>query len=123
MHDQNRVLAFHRWVEGEGQDVMVILHLANFTRVGYQIGLPGEGAWREVFNSDVYENGSMPAWRAITAASWPTRKPLHGFGYSAGLVLPANSILISPASHLVFPCVIVSCIPATVMPAHSFSRP
>ena len=32
-HDQNRVLAFHRWVEGEGHDVMVVVHLATFNRV------------------------------------------------------------------------------------------
>ncbi|HNI18408.1 MAG TPA: alpha-amylase family glycosyl hydrolase, partial [Nitrospira sp.] len=94
MHDQNRVLAFHRWVEGEGQDVMVILHLANFTRVGYQIGLPGEGAWREVFNSDVYENWVNAGVAGNNGRVLANPQPLHGFGYSAGLVLPANSILI-----------------------------
>ena len=41
VHDQNRVLAFHRWVEGEGHDVIVVVHLANFTRVGYDLGIPG----------------------------------------------------------------------------------
>ena len=55
-HDANRVLAFHRWVEGVGQDVIVVVHLATFHRFGYRIGFPGDGEWREVFNSDVYEN-------------------------------------------------------------------
>jgi hypothetical protein len=50
VHDQNRVLAFHRRVEGEGCDVMVVVHLSTFTRVGYRIGFPSGGEWREVFN-------------------------------------------------------------------------
>ncbi len=94
VHDHNRVAAFHRWIEGEGQDVMVILHLANFTRVGYHIGLPGEGTWREVFNSDVYENWVNAGVAGNGGRVVATAQPLHGFGYSAGLVLPANSILI-----------------------------
>ena len=28
-HDENRVLAFHRWVEGEGHDVIVVVHLVD----------------------------------------------------------------------------------------------
>ncbi len=94
VHDQNRVLAFHRWVEGEGRDVMVLLHLSNFTRVGYQIGLPGEGIWREVFNSDVYENWVNAGVAGNNGRIVANAQPLHGFGCSAGLVLPANSILI-----------------------------
>ena len=56
VHDQNRVLALHRWVEGEGHDVIVVVHLGNFNRFDYRTGFPGGGDWREVFNSDVYEN-------------------------------------------------------------------
>jgi 1,4-alpha-glucan branching enzyme len=94
VHDQNRVLAFHRWVEGEGYDIIVVAHLADFTRVGYRIGFPGGGDWREVFNSDVYENwvnaGVMGNGGRLTAG----QEPLHGFDYSAAVVLPANSLLV-----------------------------
>jgi 1,4-alpha-glucan branching enzyme len=94
VHDQNRVLAFHRWVEGEGYDIIVVAHLADFTRVGYRIGFPGGGDWREVFNSDVYENwvnaGVMGNGGRVTAG----QEPLHGFDYSVAVVLPANSLLV-----------------------------
>lgn len=94
VHDQNRVLAFHRWVEGEGHDVIVVAHLANFTRVGYRIGFPGGGDWREVFNSDVYENwvnaGVMGNGGRVVADP----QPLHGFNASAAVVLPANSLMV-----------------------------
>ena len=59
-HDENRVLAFHRWVEGTGDDVLVVVHLAPFNRFDYRIGFPGGGEWREIFNSDVYENWVNP---------------------------------------------------------------
>jgi 1,4-alpha-glucan branching enzyme len=41
-------------VEGEGHDIMAVVHLATFTRFGYRIGFPGGGEWREIFNSDVW---------------------------------------------------------------------
>ena len=93
-HDQNRVLAFHRWVEGQGHDVMVIAHLAPFHRFGYRIGFPSGGDWRETFNSDVYENWVNPG--VVGNGGWMTADPhpMHECAFSAELVLPANSILV-----------------------------
>ncbi len=93
-HDQNRVLAFHRWVEGEGRDVMVVVHLSTFNRFGYRIGFPGGGRWHEVFNSDVYENWVNPRATGNGGQVHAEPQPLHDFGHSAALVLPANSILV-----------------------------
>ena len=94
VHDQNRVLAFQRWVEGEGHDVLVIAHLATFDRFGYRIGFPAGGEWREVFNSDVYENWVNPDVVGNGGRVVAEDEPLHGLGYSAALALPANSVLI-----------------------------
>jgi 1,4-alpha-glucan branching enzyme len=93
-HDGNRVLAFHRWVEGEGRDVIVVVHLSTFNRFDYRIGFPGEGAWREVFNSDAYENWVNPDVAGNGGGVFAEPRPLHGFGHSAPLVLPANSLLV-----------------------------
>jgi len=93
-HDQNRVLAFHRWVPGQGEDVIAVVHLATYDRYDYRIGFPGDGQWREIFNSDVYENWVNPNVCGNGGAVHADPTPLHGFGYSAGLVLPANSILV-----------------------------
>jgi len=94
VHDQNRVLAFHRWVEGEGRDVIVLVHLSTFNRFGYRIGFPSGGEWREVFNTDVYENWVNPDAVGNGGRIFAEPHPLHVFGYSAELVLPANSILV-----------------------------
>jgi 1,4-alpha-glucan branching enzyme len=94
VHDANRVLAFHRWVEGEGRDVMVVAHLGNAHRFGYRIGFPAAGAWREVFNSDVYEHWVNPHVAGNGGRVDAAAEPLHGFAASAALVLPANAMLV-----------------------------
>ena len=93
-HDANRVLAFHRWVEDEGHDILVIVHLSTFHRHGYRIGFPAGGEWREVFNSDVYENWVNPAVAGNGGRVHADARPLHEFAYSASLTLPANSLLV-----------------------------
>ena len=60
VHDQNRVIAFQRWVVGSGRDVVVAATLNESTYWGYALGFPGPGNWREVFNSDVYDNWVNP---------------------------------------------------------------
>ncbi len=93
-HDENRILAFHRWVPGEGQDVIVVVSMANFNRYGYRIGFPTGGGWREVFNSDVYDNWVNPQATGNAGTAFADDIPMHGFSYSAALTLPANSLLL-----------------------------
>ncbi|TMH01356.1 MAG: 1,4-alpha-glucan branching protein [Betaproteobacteria bacterium] len=94
VHDENRVLAFQRWVEGEGNDVLVIVHLSTVNQFGYRIGFPDGGEWREIFNSDVYENWVNPGVVGNGGRIFAEPTPLHGLSHSAALVLPANSVLI-----------------------------
>jgi len=93
-HDQNRVLAFHRWVEGVGHDVMVVIHLAPFNRFDYRIGFPRGGEWREVFNSDVYEQWVNPNTVGNGGRVLAHAQPMHELDCSAALTLPANSVLV-----------------------------
>jgi 1,4-alpha-glucan branching enzyme len=58
--NQNRVIAFHRWLDGTGDDVIVVATLAEATWYNYAIGFPFSGPWFEVFNSDVYDNWVNP---------------------------------------------------------------
>jgi 1,4-alpha-glucan branching enzyme len=92
--NDNRVLAFHRWVPGEGRDVVVIIHLSAFNRFNYRIGFPGGGFWREVFNSDVYENWLNPNVAGNGTGVFADGPGMHDFWQSASLVLPANSVLV-----------------------------
>jgi 1,4-alpha-glucan branching enzyme len=92
--DEDRVLAFHRWVPGEGRDVIVVAHLGNDDRYGYRIGFPGGGEWREVFNSDVYESWVNPDVTGNGGRVTADAIGMHGFSHSAALTLPANGLLV-----------------------------
>jgi 1,4-alpha-glucan branching enzyme len=94
VHDDNRVLAFQRWVEGAGQDVIVVVSLNESTWYNYQIGFPGGGRWLEVFNSDVYDNWVNPIVAGNGGAIRADGPPLHGLPNSAELTIPANGLII-----------------------------
>jgi len=94
VHDQNRVLAFQRWVPGAGNDVVVVINLANYNKYNYRIGFPRGGIWREAFNSDVYDNWVNPQVTGNGGKVSATDDPLHNLPYSAALTLPANALLV-----------------------------
>lgn len=53
VNNDTKVLAFHRWDRGgSGDDVVVIVNLANQSYDSYSIGFPRSGFWRVRFNSD-----------------------------------------------------------------------
>jgi 1,4-alpha-glucan branching enzyme len=93
-HDANRILAFHRWIEAGGEDVMVVASLRDANFNGYDIGFPCPGRWREVFNSDFYDGLPNPQVAGNGGAVEAGGPPLHGFACSASLTIPANAILV-----------------------------
>jgi 1,4-alpha-glucan branching enzyme len=70
------------------------VHLAPFNRFDYRIGFPSAGEWREVFNSDIYENWVNPDGIGNGGRVPADPVPMHGFAHSAALTLPANSVLV-----------------------------
>jgi 1,4-alpha-glucan branching enzyme len=91
--EDNRVLAFQRWVPGVGADVVVVLSFNESTLYGYELGFPRAGTWREAFNSDYYDhfpNQQVSGNAGYIRAIGPGR---HGFGQSASLTIPANGLL------------------------------
>jgi 1,4-alpha-glucan branching enzyme len=94
VHDQNRVIAFHRWLEGTGNDVVVVATLAETTWYNYAIGFPYSGPWVEVFNSDVYDNWVNPVVAGNGGGILASGGPLHGLAASANVVIPANGMVV-----------------------------
>src|SRR5260370_32512070 len=59
VNDAAKVIAFHRWDHGgPGDDVVVVINLANQSYDSYRIGFPRAGVWNCTFNSDW--NGYSP---------------------------------------------------------------
>jgi 1,4-alpha-glucan branching enzyme len=94
VHNDNRVLAFQRWVEGSGRDVIVAASLSEKNYFGYQIGFPSGGRWIEVFNSDVYENWVNPMAAGNSGGVDAFGGPLHGLSNSAAITIPANGFVV-----------------------------
>jgi 1,4-alpha-glucan branching enzyme len=93
VHNQNRVIAYHRWLDS-GQDVIVVATLSESTWWGYEIGFPSGGYWAEVFNSDVYDNWVNPQVAGNGEGVTASGPPMHGFGTSASVMIPANGVVV-----------------------------
>jgi 1,4-alpha-glucan branching enzyme len=92
--NDTRVLAFHRWVEGAGEDVVVVASFHDTTYRGYQLGFPLPGLWREVLNSDFYDHLPNPQVAGNAGGVRADGPPLHGFRQSAPVTIPANGLLV-----------------------------
>ncbi len=90
VHEGNRVLAFHRWVPNEGRDVVVVASFNDHTLRDYELPWPGVGHWREIFNSDAYDD-YLPTGNVTTHARTESREEMPAV---ARLVIPANSVLV-----------------------------
>jgi 1,4-alpha-glucan branching enzyme len=92
--DNDRVIAYHRWREGSGDDVIVVASFAETTWTGYEIGFPSGGFWNERFNSDAYDNWVNPRVAGNGGSVVVQGRALHGFATSAAIVIPANGVVV-----------------------------
>jgi 1,4-alpha-glucan branching enzyme len=92
--DADRVVAFQRWVVGEGRDVVVVASLNESTWWGYWLGFPSAGRWVEIFNSDVYDNWVNPLVAGNAGGVEAEWTPMHGLPASASVVIPANGVVV-----------------------------
>jgi 1,4-alpha-glucan branching enzyme len=94
VHNQNRVIAFHRWLDGIGRDVVVVASLNESTWWSYELGFPGGGRWLEVFNSDIYDNWVNPQVAGNGGQIFADGGPMDGMPNSAAIVIPANGVVV-----------------------------
>ena len=94
VHEDDRIVAIHRWVEGEGRDVVVVASLNEATLDGYRIDFPWSGVWREVFNSDAYDHLPNPWVVGNGGAVGADGPPGAMYPHTARVRIPANGVLI-----------------------------
>ncbi|MGB8644282.1 MAG: alpha-amylase family glycosyl hydrolase [Anaerolineae bacterium] len=95
LHDERKVIAYHRWDRGgPADDVVVVANFLHEAQDGYTIGLPAAGAWKLRFNSD---------WQGYSDdfASHPSTNLLAEPGEQDGLPFHA-ALSIGPYSVLIF---------------------
>ncbi|HRX78345.1 MAG TPA: alpha-amylase family glycosyl hydrolase [Pirellulaceae bacterium] len=94
VNDGDKVIAFHRWCEsGEGDDVVVVVNMADRPWDHYEIGFPHAGTWQLRLNSDW--DGYSDDFADHPTPS-VTAEPIGRDGYpaSASLSFGAYSILV-----------------------------
>ena len=88
----NSVFAYLRLPVGGGTPVLVVCNFTPVPRQGYRLGVPTNGAWEEVLNTDaeVYGGSNVGNFGAIHAEA----EPAHGFDASISLTLPPLATLV-----------------------------
>jgi len=96
VHNDNRVVAIHRWLPGIGRDVVVVASLNEntFYDHSYRLGFPSGGHWNEVFNSDIYDQWFNPNAQGNFGGITADGSEWDGLPTSAEITLPANSLLV-----------------------------
>ncbi len=85
------VLAMQRW-ENEGDSFVVVANFSNNDHADYRIGLPREGQWGVVLNTqDIAYDGSGIGTQGMLSSETIANGP---FAQSASLELPAMSVLV-----------------------------
>jgi 1,4-alpha-glucan branching enzyme len=74
--------------------IVASLNERTFLNHSYRLGFPADGHWHEVFNSDVYDDFLNPNVQGNPGGITADGPPWDGLPVSAGITLPANSILI-----------------------------
>jgi 1,4-alpha-glucan branching enzyme len=92
--DFNRVFAIHRWIDGVGQDMLFVFSLLESNRFGYTVGFPGAGQWREIFNSDYYDQMPNPNTAGNGGSVFADGQPWDGMPTSAAITIPANGFVV-----------------------------
>ena len=82
---KNSILALLRW-GADGSFVVAVLNFTAKPQSGYQVGVPGPGAYEEVLNSDSSRYGGQNFGNQGRVEAAPV--PMHGFPHSLALTLP-----------------------------------
>ena len=86
------MLSFLRFREDGSDPMLVVLNLTPVLRQGYRIGLPLDGRWNEVLNTDagIYGGSNQGNLGGVEAEALPA----HGMPHSAAFTLPPLSVLV-----------------------------
>ncbi len=91
-HDaDNGVVSFLRKPKGDGAQMLVVLNFTPVLRIGYRIGVPFPGCWRECLNSDARHYAGSGAGNLGGVVAEPV--PIHGRSHSLLLTLPPLGVL------------------------------
>ncbi|MFQ5861687.1 MAG: 1,4-alpha-glucan branching protein GlgB [Candidatus Brocadiales bacterium] len=91
-HDwEQSIISFIRKGRNPSEIVLVICNFTPVPRYDYRVGVPRDGPWKEVLNSDAKEYGGSGHGNLGMAEATPI--PAHGRHYTLSLTLPPLGVL------------------------------
>ena len=85
----NNIISFLR-TDKSGKNLVVVINFAPVAREDYRIGIPEDGSYDEVFNSDLLEYGG---WGHKNDNIVANDIEMHGFDYSINLAIPPLALI------------------------------
>ena len=81
------------WIRWDDRDrpAVSVSNMSPLARTGYRLGLPAEGQWVEILNTDATEFGGSGVGNLGAVTAHPS--PCHGHPFSAEVTLPPLSTL------------------------------
>jgi 1,4-alpha-glucan branching enzyme len=89
---EQSTISFLRRGKSPEEALLVICNFTPVPRHNYRVGVPEEGGWREMLNSDAPEYGGSGYGNFGGAEATPV--PYHGMYHSLSLILPPLSVLV-----------------------------
>jgi 1,4-alpha-glucan branching enzyme len=88
---ENSTISLLRKGKSEQDEIVVVCNFTPVPRMGYRLGVPSGGLWKELLNSDAPEYGGsgMGNLEGVQAVE----RPVHGRPYSLELTLPPLAVL------------------------------
>ena len=84
--NETSTISLLRAPKSSSDKVVVVCNLTPVPRLGYHLGVPYGGFWRELLNSDATEYGGSGVGNFGGVQA--TERPVHGRPYSLELTLP-----------------------------------
>ncbi len=84
----NSIVAFRR-IDRRGREIIAICNFCPMTRTGYCLGLPRQGIYDPVLNSDDEKYGGTGTFVPSVTAQ---KNPMHGLPYSGYFTIPPMSV-------------------------------
>ncbi len=87
------IVSFRR-IDKSGKEIICVCNFVPVTRDHYRIGVPADGSYKVVLNSDATEFGGDGVLEAKKIKSFKTdAEPMHGFENSIDMTIPALSVI------------------------------
>jgi len=88
---RSNVISFIRKADKEEDSIIIVCHFADIVRENYRIGVPSEGVYREIFNS---QSPKYSGWDIVNSGDLESEKiECHGRANSITLTLPPLGVV------------------------------